>query len=273
MIPERGEFRKDIQGIRGVAILLVVAYHAGVSWLAGGYVGVDVFFVLSGYLITGMLAREVAATSNVDFSEFLRAACPAAATRAARGIAVDHRDHTLVVCTDRSRGDRVRRTRRRAALRQHRVRQRRRRLSLDVGQSVPPHVVARGGRAVLYRVASAVRVHRPRMGGRQRRGDAKAPVIGVAIAGALSFVASVWVTRVAQPWAFFGMPTRNLGVRGRRTRRAHRDARLGEERTRRHDVAGGRSRRNRCGPSSSYTKRHRIRVSPHCCRSPVPPRS
>src|SRR5215831_5967194 len=70
MLPERGNFRTDIEGLRGGAILLVVAFHAGVSWLAGGYVGVDVFFVLSGYLITTMLAREVVATGDVDFAEF-----------------------------------------------------------------------------------------------------------------------------------------------------------------------------------------------------------
>ncbi|MGH7678189.1 MAG: acyltransferase family protein, partial [Gemmatimonadaceae bacterium] len=57
MVPEP-RFRPDIEGLRGLAILLVVAFHAGA--LAGGFVGVDVFFVLSGFFITGMLARELA---------------------------------------------------------------------------------------------------------------------------------------------------------------------------------------------------------------------
>src|ERR1019366_8844811 len=52
------EFRGDIEGLRAVAVLLVVLYHSGVSWLPGGSVGVDVFFVISGFLITGLLIRE-----------------------------------------------------------------------------------------------------------------------------------------------------------------------------------------------------------------------
>src|SRR5256885_9278597 len=49
--------RDDIQGLRGVAVLLVVLAHGGVPYLQGGYVGGDVFFVLSGFLITGLLLR------------------------------------------------------------------------------------------------------------------------------------------------------------------------------------------------------------------------
>jgi peptidoglycan/LPS O-acetylase OafA/YrhL len=52
------EFRGDVEGLRAVAVLLVVLYHSGVSWLPGGFVGVDVFFVISGFLITGLLLRE-----------------------------------------------------------------------------------------------------------------------------------------------------------------------------------------------------------------------
>lgn len=63
-------FRADIEGLRAVAILLVVCAHARVPWLAGGFVGVDVFFVLSGYLITGLLVREFEATGKLDLVAF-----------------------------------------------------------------------------------------------------------------------------------------------------------------------------------------------------------
>ncbi|MHB1930248.1 MAG: acyltransferase family protein [Acidimicrobiales bacterium] len=53
-----GGFRPDVQGLRALAVLLVIADHAGVSGFGGGYVGVDVFFVISGYVITGLLLRE-----------------------------------------------------------------------------------------------------------------------------------------------------------------------------------------------------------------------
>jgi peptidoglycan/LPS O-acetylase OafA/YrhL len=52
--------RYDIDGLRAVAILPIVLFHAGVSALAGGFVGVDIFFVISGFLITSIIVRETA---------------------------------------------------------------------------------------------------------------------------------------------------------------------------------------------------------------------
>src|SRR3954464_13485425 len=64
------EFRPDIEGLRAVAVLAVVLFHAGVPGLPGGFVGVDVFFVISGFLITGMLWREVERTGTVRLARF-----------------------------------------------------------------------------------------------------------------------------------------------------------------------------------------------------------
>jgi peptidoglycan/LPS O-acetylase OafA/YrhL len=63
-------FRPDIEGLRAVAVALVVLFHAGVVPLAGGYVGVDVFFVLSGFLITGLLIRERLAFDSTSLPRF-----------------------------------------------------------------------------------------------------------------------------------------------------------------------------------------------------------
>jgi len=62
--------RPDIEGLRAVAVLLVVLGHAGVPLVAGGYVGVDVFFVISGFLITSLLLREKAATGRIAIGAF-----------------------------------------------------------------------------------------------------------------------------------------------------------------------------------------------------------
>ncbi len=64
------KFRPDIEGLRAVAVLLVVLEHAGVSLVSGGYIGVDVFFVLSGFLITGLLIREVQSTGRISLAQF-----------------------------------------------------------------------------------------------------------------------------------------------------------------------------------------------------------
>ena len=64
------QHRRDIEGLRAVAVLAVIAYHAGVPGFAGGFVGVDVFFVISGFLITGILLRERLETGRVNFARF-----------------------------------------------------------------------------------------------------------------------------------------------------------------------------------------------------------
>lgn len=66
----RWKFRDDVQGLRALAIVLVVIYHAQPAWLPGGFLGVDVFFVVSGYLITGIIVDEVARTGRLSLAGF-----------------------------------------------------------------------------------------------------------------------------------------------------------------------------------------------------------
>lgn len=61
--------RPDIQGLRAIAVLLVVAFHAGLP-VPGGFIGVDVFFVISGFVITAMLSREWANSGRIRFRQF-----------------------------------------------------------------------------------------------------------------------------------------------------------------------------------------------------------
>ena len=63
-------FRADVEGLRAVAVAAVLLYHAGVPFAGGGYVGVDVFFVISGFLITGLLVRELEKTGTVSLARF-----------------------------------------------------------------------------------------------------------------------------------------------------------------------------------------------------------
>ncbi|WP_236594374.1 acyltransferase family protein [Saccharothrix sp. 6-C] len=67
---ERPAVRADIQGLRALAVALVICYHLRPEWLPGGFVGVDVFFVLSGFLIIGTLTGEVRRTGRVGLLDF-----------------------------------------------------------------------------------------------------------------------------------------------------------------------------------------------------------
>lgn len=63
-------FRPDIEGLRAIAIVAVILYHADVPGFGSGYIGVDAFFVISGFLITGILVREADRTQHIDLLRF-----------------------------------------------------------------------------------------------------------------------------------------------------------------------------------------------------------
>ncbi|CCI53485.1 acyltransferase family protein [Nostocoides jenkinsii] len=77
-------FRADVEGLRAIAVLTVMWFHAGLGGLTGGFAGVDIFFVISGFLITGQLVREVEASGRISLPRFYarraKRLFPAAAT-------------------------------------------------------------------------------------------------------------------------------------------------------------------------------------------------
>ena len=68
--PAGGEYRPHLDGLRAVAVYLVVAFHAGADRFNGGFIGVDVFFVLSGYLVTQILLRDLNSRGRIGFRRF-----------------------------------------------------------------------------------------------------------------------------------------------------------------------------------------------------------
>ena len=209
--------RADIQGLRAVAILAVVAYHGGLP-VPGGYVGVDVFFVISGYLITPLLFEEVAAGGRLSFAGFYGRRARRLLPSAVLVIVVTVVASVLVLGPARGEGDRQGR---------HGVRALRRQLPLRVPSDQLPQRAgpvsplqnywSLGVEEQFYLVwplllLAAYAVGR-RSRGRHRRTSADSrlawAVIGtLAIVGALSFWLCVSLTKANQPWAFFSLPTR-----------------------------------------------------------------
>ena len=71
MLPSKMTYRREIDGLRALAVLPVILFHAGLEAFSGGFVGVDVFFVISGYLITGVIISDLEKErfSLIDFYE------------------------------------------------------------------------------------------------------------------------------------------------------------------------------------------------------------
>jgi peptidoglycan/LPS O-acetylase OafA/YrhL len=71
------DYRPEIDGLRAIAVLSVLFYHAqaslyGYQIFSGGFIGVDIFFVISGYLITLIILKEVLTTGQFSFSYFIK---------------------------------------------------------------------------------------------------------------------------------------------------------------------------------------------------------
>ena len=207
-------FRSDIEGLRGAAILLVVLFHAGVRSFAGGFVGVDVFFVLSGFFITGLLVREREQTGRVDLPEFygrraLRLMPPLLVVLLATLAAVTW----LYAPIDRAP---IAARARMVALSAGNVEFARGSVDyFSSGENPLLHTWSLAVEEQFYVVWPLVlllialwaerRADPARVGADD---DTRPLLAGFALAGALSFAGSLWLTQASQPWAFFGMPTR-----------------------------------------------------------------
>ncbi|HKP16664.1 MAG TPA: acyltransferase family protein [Gemmatimonadaceae bacterium] len=210
MAGQQPTFRPDIEGLRGVAILLVVLFHARVPALAGGFVGVDVFFVLSGFFITGLLVRERETTGDVGLNEFYgRRALrllPALLVVLLATLAIVF---SLYAPIDRPR---VAGTARAVALHAGNVEFARGALDYFGSTSHPLlHTWSLAVEEQFYLVWPLLLVVIVPL---LLRDDADSAAMrrtatrAVAVVGVASLVASLVVTRTSQPWAFFGMPTR-----------------------------------------------------------------
>ncbi|WP_183580878.1 acyltransferase family protein [Paenibacillus rhizosphaerae] len=68
--PGQARYIPGLDGIRALAVCAVIAYHLNLGWFPGGFLGVGMFFVLSGYLITDLLIRQWEGTGRIDLRDF-----------------------------------------------------------------------------------------------------------------------------------------------------------------------------------------------------------
>jgi peptidoglycan/LPS O-acetylase OafA/YrhL len=226
---KRRQFRPDIEGLRAVAVLGVVLYHAHVGILRGGFTGVDVFFVISGYLITGLLWQELQGRGRISFAGFYgrraRRLLPAAisvivATAiAARylmpplvlsSVAKDGLASALYVANYRFASTGTNYLNPAGSV----VSPFQHYWSLGVEEQfyiVWPLLLLAGSLAWRYRGRYQHGSGTPN--GQPSRPSAMAALAAVTVG---SFFLSLWLTHANQPWAFFSLPTRawELGLGG-----------------------------------------------------------
>ena len=222
-VNSRSHFRGDIEGLRAIAVGLVVAFHAGAGLVPGGYVGVDVFFVLSGFLITGLLLDELRRTGSISLGGFyarrIRRLLPLSTlvllvTAAAAALLLPPIDHAGVAGDVRSAALYAANWHFAAGSVQY---------MSDVDKSPLLHywslsveeqyyviwplllLLVAGGSAVAARGRQAIRLQRTV----HRR---VAIALGVLVLSSLAL--SAWLTSTSGPFAYFGLHTRawELGV-------------------------------------------------------------
>src|SRR5205085_1032563 len=196
-------------------ILLVVLFHANVPGLAGGFVGVDVFFVLSGFFITGLLAREFSESGEIDLTDFygrrgLRLLPPLLVVLLATIALV----MLFYAPIDRAA---IAGNARWVALYSGNIEFARGAVDyFSSGENPLLHTWSLAVEEQFYLVWPLIFLFVGLIYERRasldpevaHEVDRKRVLLMMVIAGVASFAASIWLTNVAQPWAFYGMPTR-----------------------------------------------------------------
>jgi peptidoglycan/LPS O-acetylase OafA/YrhL len=211
---EREGFRPDIEGLRAIAVTLVLLYHAAVPGFGGGFVGVDVFFVVSGFLITGLLLRELERTGSISLPAFyarrLRRLLPAVALLILVTVVA-----SVVVLSPLRAGD-VAADGVAASLYASNLRfaiQATDYLQSELAPSPLLHLWSLGVEEQFYLFWPALLLLTTAgvagAAGRVRRVGAVGSVVVVT-----SLALSLWLTTASAPWAFFSLPSRawELGI-------------------------------------------------------------
>jgi peptidoglycan/LPS O-acetylase OafA/YrhL len=202
------EFRPDVEGLRAVAVVAVLLFHAQIKLFSGGFVGVDVFFVLSGFLITRQLLRELAADGTISLPKFwarrarrlLPASCLVLVVTviAAQWMLTPLRLHDLAIDAIGAGGFVINFV---FANRFGNY------FGSQLGDSAPSPLQHFWSLAVeeqfylFWPALMALLTRRPR----QYR---RLIVVVIVVLGGASFVASAWMTRYYESWAFYMMITR-----------------------------------------------------------------
>ncbi|MET9026996.1 acyltransferase family protein [Nocardia sp. NPDC004168] len=197
--------------MRAVAVLAVVLFHAGVPGIGGGFAGVDVFFVISGFLITGMLYRESAADGTVGLVRFYGAR--ARRLLPAAGVVLVATAIGAAVLLPPLQGRRALGDGIASALYAGNYRfalQGTDYLAADAPPSPFQHFWSLGVEEQFYLIWPALVITTARLVRRRRGGSATALpyLIVLVVVAALSFAVALTWTRTMPPWAFFALPTR-----------------------------------------------------------------
>ncbi len=200
-------FRPDIEGLRGIAVLLVVLYHASLPGVNGGYIGVDIFFVMSGYLITGLLLQEMRTNGQIHFLQFYarraRRLLPASAFVVLATLLgsytalapVEQKNVSITAVSTALYGSNLRF-----------IHQKTDYLAADANNDPLLHTWSLAVEEQFYFVWPLLLWATLR---KRHESQARARLYVVMVAMTiLSFLGSWYLTRYAPPWAFFGSPAR-----------------------------------------------------------------